>query len=84
MGTSVLKNITIIFASGPAAAFASVDSAEQSGNGMLVWGFIGFATVVLLSQAAPAVAIFYSIVKGLFFGTPTEVSFLSRKVKNNK
>lgn len=84
MGTSALKILTTILASGPAVAFASADNAEQSGNGMLIWGFIGFAVVLLLSQAAAAVAIFYSMVKGLFFATPVEVSFLNRNVKNNK
>jgi len=84
MKTPLLKILTTIFASIAAFVFVSVLRVEQSGNGMLVWGFIGFAAVVLLSQAAPAIVVFFSMVKDLFFGIPSEVSLSIMKNKNNK
>ena len=84
MKTPLLKILITIFASIAAFAFASVWCVEQSGNGMLVCGFIGFAAVVLLSQTAPAAVVFLSMVKDLFFGISSEVSLPIMKSKNNK
>ncbi|MBV5339420.1 MAG: hypothetical protein J0665_07660 [Deltaproteobacteria bacterium] len=84
MKTINLKILTTILTSSATSAFASVGSPEQSDNGMLVWGFIGFAAVILLTQAAPAVTMFVSMVKGLFFGTSSEASLPIVKGKNNK
>jgi hypothetical protein len=84
MKTFIVKILTIIFTSSATSAFASVDSVEQDGNSMFVWGFIGFTAVVLLTQATPAVAEFVSMVKGLFFGTDSEASLPVGKGKDNK
>jgi len=83
MKTPLLKIFTTIFASIAAFACASVWCVEQSGNGMLVWGFIGLTAVILSSQAAPAVVVFFSMVKDLFFGIPSEVSLSIMKSKSN-
>ena len=80
----VLKILVPIVAGSATAASAAASGAEQGGNGMLVWFFIGFSVMVVLFQAAPAVVMFASMMKGLFSSNPAEASFSPFKGKGNK
>jgi hypothetical protein len=80
----VMKILVPIVAGSATAASAAASGAEQGGNGMLVWFFIGFGVMVVLSQAAPAVVMFASMMKGLFSSNPAEATFSPFKGKGNK
>jgi hypothetical protein len=81
---NVLKILVPIVAGSATAASAAANGAEPGGNGMLVWFFIGFGAMVVLFQAAPAVVMFASMMKGLFSSNPAEASFSPFKGKGNK
>lgn len=77
MKTTVLTLIAPLLAGSAGSAAAAVSSAvaDKTGSGMLIWFFIGFAVMVLLFQATPALVTFYSMLKGLFSASPSEASF---------
>ncbi|MDK9717341.1 MAG: hypothetical protein OEL57_05460 [Trichlorobacter sp.] len=81
---TALKILVPIVTGSATAACAAASGAEQGGNGMLVWFFIGFAVMVVLFQATPAVVVFASMMKGLFSSNPAEASFSPFKGKGNK
>lgn len=80
----VMKILVPIVAGSATAASAAASGAEPAGNGILVWFFIGFGVMVILSQAAPAIIMFASMMKGLFSSNPAEASFSPFKGKGNK
>ncbi|NJD37314.1 MAG: hypothetical protein FIA89_03170 [Geobacter sp.] len=84
MKTIVLTLIAPILAgsAGPAAA-ASV-AADKADSGMLIWFFIGFAVMVLLFQATPALVTFFSMLKGLFSSSPADAAFSPFKSGKNR
>lgn len=86
MKKTVLTLITPLLAgsAGSAAAAVSSASADKVGSGMLIWFFIGFAVMLLLFQAAPALVTFYSMMKGLFSSCPSEASFSPFKSGKNR
>lgn len=81
---TILKILVPILSGSATAAFAASNSTEQAGNGMLIWFLIGFAVMILLFQAAPAVLMFASMMKGLFSSNPAEASFSPFKGKGEK
>ena len=86
MKTTALKVIASLLAgsAGSAVAASSSASAELAGNGMLLWFFIGFGVMVVLFQAAPAIVMFASMMKGLFSSNPAEAIFSPFKGKAEK
>ncbi len=80
----VFKILLPIAAGSATAASAAAGGAEQAGNGMLIWFFIGFGVMVVLFQAAPAVVMFASMMKGLFSSNPAEASFSPFKREGEK
>lgn len=86
MNRTVLPLIASILAGSAGSAAASVSSAvaDKVGSGMLIWFFIGFAVLVLLFQATPALVTFYSMLKGLFSSSPAEASFTPFKSGKNR
>lgn len=81
---TALKILVPILAGSATASFAATASLEQGSNGMLVWFFIGFGVMVVLFQAAPAIVMFASMMKGLFSSNPAEASFSPFKSKGEK
>jgi len=82
MKATVIKMLASILFGSATSAFAASGATEQVGNGMLIWFFIGFAMLVLLFQATPALITFYSMLKGLFSSSPSEATF--SHFKNSK
>ena len=82
MKATVIKMLAPILLGSATSALAATGAAEQAGNGMLIWCFIGFGMLVLLFQATPAMITFYSMLKGLFSTSPAEATF--SPFKNNK
>ena len=82
MKVAFLKFLIPLLAGTASSAFASTNSMDQGGNGMLVWFFIGFGVMVLLFQAAPAMVMFFSMMKGLFSNTISEVPLSAQKGKS--
>lgn len=85
MKTIVLTLIAPLLAGSAGSAAAAVTSAaaDKAGSGMLIWFFIGFAVLVLLFQAAPALVTFCSMLRGLFSTSPAEASFSPFKSGKN-
>lgn len=65
-----------------ADAFAASGVQENGGTGILVWSFIAFAALLFISQAIPAIAAFFSMIRGLFSTNPTETRFSPWKGRN--
>lgn len=82
--TTVLKLLITIAAGSATAASAAASGVDHGGNSMLIWFFIGFGVMVVMFQAAPAVVMFASMMKGLFSSNPAEASFSPFKGKGNK
>lgn len=51
---------------------------------MLIWFLIGFGVMVLLFQAAPAIVMFFTMLRGVFSSTSPEASFSLQKGKSGK
>jgi len=81
---TALKILVPILAGSATASFAATTGLEQGSNGMLAWFFIGFGVMVVLFQAAPAIVMFASMMKGLFSSNPAEASFSPFKSKGEK
>lgn len=81
MKVALLKFLIPLLAGSASSVFASTNRMEPGGNGMLVWFLIGFGVMVLLFQAAPAMAMFFSMLKGLFSITTSEVTLAAQKGK---
>lgn len=84
MKAALLKILIPLCAGSTSSAFAAAQSPEQGGNGVLVWFLIGFGVMVLLFQAAPAMVMFVSMLKGLFSSTLSEASLSPQKSKSGK
>lgn len=65
-----IANLLIPMLGGSATSAFASDGALQDGGGPLVWFFIGFAVLVLMVQAVPALVLLYSMVKAVF--SPSE------------
>lgn len=48
------------------SAHAATSGTGNEGNGILIWFLIGFAALIIMLQAVPALVMFGSIVKGIF------------------
>lgn len=81
---TAVKILVPILAGSATASFAATTGLKQGGNSMLVWFFIGFGVMVVLFQAAPAIVMFASMIKGLFSSNPAEVSFSPLKSNGRK
>lgn len=81
MRTQTIQAAVILLSSFSTAAYAATGSIAQNSGGLLVWLLIGFGVMVLLFQAAPAMVMFLSMLKGLFSSDPAEASFSPFKGK---
>ncbi len=68
MKTTLATMITLIVAS---IAFAA-SGAEAEGSGILLALFIGFGALIIACQMLPGLALFGSMLKGLFSGKDVE------------
>lgn len=84
MKTSIYKILFPILLGSATSAIASVNNSGLEGDGMLVWLFISFGAMVLLIQVVPAIVTFFSMLRGLFLVTRSEVFFSTQKSNNGK
>ncbi len=82
MKSRVMKIMIPVLVGTATSAFAATINLEQVGAGPIVWFFIGFAVMLLIAQAMPAMLIFFSMLKGLFSTNPAESSFSPWKGKD--
>lgn len=82
MKTNILKFLIPILAGSTTSAFAAATSLGNGGSGVLIWFVIGFGVMILLFQAAPAMVMFFSLVKGLFSSSIPEGSLSIQKIKS--
>jgi len=75
MKTTIMKTMILVLAGSTTSAFAAANKLGQNDSGMLVWFLIGFGVMVILFQAAPAMVMFFSMLKGLFSNKASEASF---------
>ena len=83
MKSTILKILIPLFAGSAVPAFAAV-SRPLHGGGVMIWFFIGFGVMVLLFQTAPAIVMFFSMLKGVFSRSSLETSLSSQKVRGGK
>ena len=83
MHTIVFKLRVPLLVGTATSAFAA-STAGLAGHSMLVWFFIGFGAMILMFQAAPAMIMFCSMLKGLFSTNPVETTFSPLKGKHYK
>ena len=84
MKTTTIKIVLPVLAGSTTSAFAAAHKLGQDDSGMLVWFFIGFGVMVLLFQAAPAMVMFFSMLKGLFSTNASEPSLSLQKGRVGK
>lgn len=84
MKATTIKIVIPVLVGSTTSAFAAAHKLGQEGSGMLVWFFIGFGVMVLLFQAAPAMVMFFSMLKGLFSTNASDVSLSLPKGKVGK
>ncbi len=68
MKTTLATMMTLLAAS---TAFAA-SGAESEGNGLLVTLFLGIGALIVVCQMLPGLALFGSMVRGLFSGKDVE------------
>ena len=74
MKTNMIKTLIALFVAGAASAYAATSDVAGEGSGMLVWAFIGFAVMVVMLQAVPALILFVSMLRGLFSSSEKEAT----------
>lgn len=60
-----LKNMTLLFLALVTTAQAASD-VQAVEAGLLVWGFIAFAGLIVINQLIPGLILFFGMLKGLF------------------
>jgi hypothetical protein len=74
MKTNMIKTLIALFTAGATSAFASTSGVAGEGSGLLVWAFVGFAVMVVMLQAVPALILFVSMLRGLFSSSEKEIT----------
>lgn len=60
-----LKTLVMIIAGSASAAYAATGVQSQE-TGLLIYFFIGFFALIVVSQLVPAVILFVGMIKGVF------------------
>lgn len=71
MKTKIATMMTLLAAASTSTSFAA-SGAESDGNGLLVMLFLGIGALVVAFQMLPGLALFGSMLKGLFSGKDAE------------
>lgn len=66
MKANTLKLIVAVLSSVATTAYAASANVGGEGAGLLIWALIGFAVLVVMLQAIPAVVMLYAMVKAVF------------------
>lgn len=74
MKTNMIKTLIALFVAGATSAFAATSGAAGEGSGPQVWAFLGFAVMVVMLQAVPALILFVSMLRGLFSSAEKEAT----------
>lgn len=62
---STVRNVAFTLMGSTSAAYAA-SGAEGEGSGLLLALFLGFGVLIILFQFVPGLALFFSMIKGLF------------------
>jgi len=74
MKTNSFKIVVALIAAGAASAYVAVSASSGGENGFLIWALIGFAALVVMFQAVPAVFMLFATLKSLFSSADKEVT----------
>lgn len=65
MKTNLVKVAAALLTSSAVSAYAASAGAGGEEAGLLIWALIGFAVLVVMLQAIPAMVMLYAMVKGV-------------------
>ena len=65
MKTNLIKVAAALLTSSAVTAFAASAGVGGEEAGLLIWALIGFAVLVVMLQAIPAMLMLYAMIKGL-------------------
>jgi hypothetical protein len=63
----VLLNVVFIFSGLFVSTCCAAPFAGRSGSGFLVWMFVGFIALFIVSQIIPSLVLCFSLLKGLLY-----------------
>ena len=66
MKTNTIKLAVALICSSAATVYAASAGVGGEGAGLLTWALIGFAVLVVMLQAVPAMVMLYAMVKAVF------------------
>ncbi len=66
MKTTIVKLVVALLTSGAVSAYAASAGVGGDEAGLLIWALIGFAVLVVMLQAIPAMIMLYAMVKAVF------------------
>jgi hypothetical protein len=66
MRANSIKLVVALITSSAVSAYAASAGVGGEGSGLLIWALIGFAVLVVMLQAVPAVIMLVAMMKGLF------------------
>jgi hypothetical protein len=66
MKTNLVKLVVALLTSGAVSAYAASAGVGGEEAGLLIWALIGFAVLVVMLQAIPAMIMLYAMVKAVF------------------
>ena len=73
MKTNLVKVAVALLTSSAVSVYAASAGVGGEEAGLLIWALIGFATLVVMMQAIPAVIMLYAMVKAVF--APADKTF---------
>ena len=66
MKANIIKVVVALISSSAASAYAAINGVGGEGSGLLIWALIGFAVLVVMLQAVPAMIMLGAMVKAIF------------------
>lgn len=66
MKANIITLVGAIVCSISASAYAAAAGVGGEDAGLLIWALIGFAVLVVMLQAVPAMTMLYAMLKGVF------------------
>jgi hypothetical protein len=73
MKTNLVKVAAALLTSSAVSAYAASAGVGGEEAGLLIWALIGFAVLVVMLQAIPAMVMLYAMVKGVLAPADTTV-----------
>lgn len=66
MKTNIIKLVVALISASAVSAYAATNGVGGEDAGLLVWALIGFAVLVVMLQAVPAMIMLGAMVKAVF------------------